>query len=259
LESTTLTGGGDPLLYEEWDRLLHLLEQLGIEAGLVTNGVTLNRLNGNNSEAMVWCRISCSDILPSELERTGRSVDKWFTTIDEAWNENGHVDWAFSYVLTEKANPKFVERIVKFAGKHEFTHVRLVCNIFNPMRVAPKMAETEKYLKHRHVDDSNVIYQTRSSWTRGSERCWIPLIKPVLGADNLWYACCGSQYIKLNSHRRDYEPSTRISRFKGVKGLVDFVERQQPFDGRICERCYYDNYNQMLDLLLSEVKHKKFV
>jgi len=248
------------MLYEEWDKLLHLLEQLGIDAGLVTNGVTLNRLNGNNSEALVWCRISCSDLLPSELERTGRNIDKWFNRIDEACNENGHVDWAFSYVLTEKANSKFVERIVEFACKHEFTHVRLVSNIFNPIGVAPKMAEIEKHLKRYHVDDSKVIYQTRSTWTRGSQRCWIPLVKPVLAADNQWYACCGSQYIKLDSPRRDYEPSTRISKFKGVKGLVDFVERQQPFDGRICQRCFYDNYNQILDAVLNgEIKHEKFI
>lgn len=257
-ESTTCTGGGEFLLHKDVNNIFCLLDMLNIQIGLVTSGLLLDRIENKASKGIVWCRISSSDELPAQLERIGKTLKEWFEIIDNACEENPHIDWAFSYVLTDKPNFPFIQEVVNFADKHGFTHIRVVCNILNPNH--QRMNALQAYLKRKNIDTSKVIFQPRSRYTHGRYPCWLPLAKPVLGADNFWYSCCGSQYIKLNKPRRDYEPLTRISKFQGVKGLVDFVERQEPFDGRICERCYYDNYNQILDIWLrGNIKHAKFI
>jgi len=260
-EACTSTGGGEPLCYSKLDRLLEILDDLDIEVGLVTNGVLLDRVNGNNSENIAWCRISSSDELTTQLGRVGKTTDQWFATIDRVCKESSHIGWAFSHVLTaEKGNPVFIKKLVEFANNHNFTHVRIVSDILNAEQLAEKMEGLKAFLESKAIDASKVNFQGRSAWTRGRMPCWIPLVKPVLSADNFWFACCGSQYVKLDNPKRDYEPLTRISKFPGVKGLMDFVENQRPFDGRVCDRCYYDNYNQLLEFLKrGRIKHVKFV
>lgn len=254
-ESCTITGGGEPLMHKHLDDLFGVMEDEKIEVGLVTNGLLLNRIE-EYSQSIVWCRISCSDELPSQLERIGKITSDWFQTIENAQKENPHIDWAFSYVLTGKTNKKFIQQLVEFANNHYFTHIRLVCDILHSHKVAPEMYGVTDFLRQvAQVDDSKVIYQTRANWTHGQNPCYISLLKPVVGADSYVYPCCGTQYALANPSR-DYEKSMRMGY---ATDLDKLVEEQAFFDGSVCVRCYYSNYNWALKTLLGTVKHEKFV
>ena len=251
-ESVTITGGGEPLMYKQWQLLLDLLYAFGIEVGLVTNGVLLDHLHS----PMSWCRISCSDNLPDQLNRIGKDESSWFQTIKEAVNRNGQTDWAFSYVSTENTQLNLICDIISFAKSHNFTHVRLVSDILNADSLASKMLDIQKhFILTDSVDCSKVIFQPRSEWVSGQNPCFISLLKPVIGADGYVYPCCGAQYSLPNSSF-DYEKELRMG---VVEDLHELVKEQRFFDGSVCSKCYYSGYNYALGVLLSDLKHEKFV
>lgn len=257
-EAVTITGGGEPLMHPKINEIINGINSLGIEIGLVTNGTLLHKLDTKSLNKLTWCRISSSDELDTQLARIGMSIDDWFDKIENAVSR-AKIDWAFSHVVT-KPNINLIARIVEFANTHKFTHVRLVNDIFNADKLekAKTMDKIKNELKLRKIDDSIVNYQKRDVWTKGTSKCYISLLKPVLGADGYWYPCCGTQYA-LAEPSYDYEPTMRMTDKKLSEGLKDIIEHQKYFNGSRCVKCYYSNYNYALKIMLSEIKHKKFL
>lgn len=66
---------------------------------------------------------------------------------------------------------------------------------------------------------------------------------------------CGCQY-SLPNPSRNYEPLMRMG---DVSSFRQLIEEQRFFNGSICNRCYYKEYNDILHLLLTEIKHLNFV
>jgi len=246
----TITGGGDPLCHPRINDMIKGIWDMGIEIGLVTNADLIYRLKKKSLNKLTWMRISLGD---------GRKVTQsYWNLFENAVKLGNEVDFSFSYVVTEKPDFKLIEKMVRFANKFNFVHIRLVNNIFNADKLYNAMPSVKKYLKEKKIDDKLVIYQDRGHWTKGTKNCLISLLKPVIGADGYWYACCGSQYA-LKKPAMDYDPATKISKKKGVNGLIDIYKNQKPFDGRICWKCYYKNYNDVLGALLSDIKHEVFI
>lgn len=253
-ESVTITGGGEPLMHKNIETIIDDLYALGIEIGLVTNGVMLNKLDKELLKKIRWIRISSSDHLIDQLLTVGKNLDAWLKTIEGAVKIGSKVDWAFSHVVSRRPNYGIIERIIKFANKHEFTHVRLVSDLLD-LRNVPRMFEIKTANMLSKVDDHLVIYQGRKEHAKGTKNCYISLLKPVVGADGKLYPCCGTQYA-LETPTKDYEKTMCMGNAKEIDKLY---EEQKFFDGSLCVKCYYKDYNYALGVLLSDVKHKKFV
>lgn len=253
-EAWTVTGGGEPTIHRDFDKIIKKIFYNNMESGLVTNGTVLDRCNSLNR--ITWIRISASDILERELEKIGSNIEDHLNKLDFTVNEYPMVDWAFSYVLGDYPNHKLIQKLVEFANSHDFTHVRIVNDILKVGHLNPQMDEAKKTLRLNGVDDSKVNYQERSHWTQGTEKCYISLLKPVIGADGYIYPCCGTQYA-LKDPSRDYEKAMRMGH---ISNDIERISKEQaPFDGSICWKCYYSEYNQALGILLNGLKHKAFV
>jgi len=129
--------------------------------------------------------------------------------------------------------------------------VRVVSDILNPSDVAIAMAKMKLRGK-----DYKVVYQARTKPTKGRQKCFISLLKPTIAADGLIYPCCGAQYA-IKDRKHDFHELMSMGTMD--RDLVDVISKQIYFDGSVCDRCYYDNYNEMLGLLMDEVKHKEWV
>jgi hypothetical protein len=216
----------------------------GMEIGLVTNGLILNEnlhLNG-----ITWCRISNGD------DRMFNNVYK--ERLSKVVKKFNKIDWAFSHVCSSKPNYEEIARIVKFANEHKFTHVRLVADLFRPEEV--DMGGIKKYLQKKGIDDSIVIYQGRKSPERGGN-CYICYLKPAISADGKVYNCCGVQYA-LNRPSYDFPKELCLGTIDDFKKLIK-TKGDKPFNGSICKKCYYMNYNRLLGSMLKEIRHKEFV
>jgi len=256
-KSVTITGGGEPLLYPKFDEMVTALNELGIEMGLVTNGALLDAISDDSISKMTWIRISVSDEMPEQLERhLGLSFDRWLKMLSNIVKNNRRVDWAFSYVVTENSKPELIAKILKFANEHNFTHIRLVNDIFRADQLKPVMEYIKWAIRTIYkIDDRIVNYQDRAYWTKGQNPCYISLLKPVVDAGGYILPCCGVQYA-LEKPSRDYEPSMRMGH---IRDFEDLIHKQKFFDGSRCVKCYYYGYNLVLGTLLKGLKHVNFV
>ena len=174
-KSVTITGGGEPLLYPHFQELLAVFHDAGIQIGMVTNGLLLDRFS---YEYVTWCRISNSD---------ERYLDhSYYRTLSTAVEDNLNVDWAFSHVTSSTPNCSEIQRIIEFANLYNFTHVRIVADLLDYENV--NLNSVRDFLEDL-VDLHKVIFQSRNVPTRGGN-CYICYLKPMISADCNVYACC---------------------------------------------------------------------
>ena len=60
-KAVTITGGGEPLLYDKFNELIDYFSDKEIQIGLVSNGLLLDRADQAVLNKVTWCRISNSD------------------------------------------------------------------------------------------------------------------------------------------------------------------------------------------------------
>jgi len=244
----TITGGGEPILHPNINSIISLIYYTtNIKIGLVSNGIIIDKLDkviANN--AITWCRISFSD---------ERNLNKSFIrTLKNTIKKCDKIDWAFSYVVTNKFDVDKLSNIIEFANKNNFTHIRLVSDLLDLDNI-PRMDAIRKELRNNKINDSIVIYQDRKDFIKGRKKCLISLLKPVISAERKIYPCCGIQYVSENP-ALDYPSDLSMGT---IDDLDDIIWDQKYFDGSICHRCYYDKYNEVLDTATKEISHAEFV
>ena len=245
--ATTITGDGNPTLHPNINEIIVALKKLDVDVAIVHNGWSINKLDQEALDCLTWMRISFGD---GQLYKTS----KYWSDLSKVVSNN-KVSFSFSYVLTANPDLALIQQMIEFANLHGFSHVRIVNNIFDAKDLAETMVKTCKAIRGV-VDDHLVIWQGRDQWVRGVERCYCSLLRPVLGSDGFWYSCCGNQYMLAKPTRCYTLP---MSGLRCSDGLLDIVKNQRWFNGKICEKCYYDSYNQLLEILLSGIEHTRFV
>jgi organic radical activating enzyme len=244
--AATLSGGGEPVLHKNINEILNFILGLDIKIGITSNGIALNRVNTEILNKITWLRISHSDLRSFD--------DKYKKHLSDIIQKCLDVDWSFSYVVTKEINYKTLINVINFANDHKMTHVRIVSDLLDLEEII-SMDEIKNYLKSQNIDDSLVIYQGRKNYIHGTKKCLISLLKPVIGPDGKLYSCCGTQY-SLS------EPTLNCNEIMSMgdaKDLQKIYEDQKYFDGSICVKCYYSDYNIILDKLIEDIEHLEFL
>ena len=115
-----------------------------------------------------------------------------------------------------------------------------------------------KYLiKQEGIDDSLVIYQGRKEYKHGNKRCLISLMKPNIDAEGNIIPCCGTQYAE-KTPSLNYGNNFRMGNIDDIDGTWNY---QEYFNGSICDKCFYSEYNDVLNILwnIKDIKHKNFI
>jgi organic radical activating enzyme len=245
-KAVTVTGGGEPLMHRNINEILTLIASADIKIGLVTNGLLFEKLRTDALQCVTWCRVSCADERPFTEEAQA--------ILHSAVHRGNRVDWAFSYVVGDHYRPENLAKYIEFANSRHFTHIRVVSDLCNLDNV-DEMDNIKKGLAPYCINDSLVIYQCRKHFDHGSKQCWISLLKPLIGADGKVYPCCGVQYAHLDQDL-DLPDSMCMGDARDLLGIID---KQVPFDGSQCTRCYYQDYNKILGQMIGDVDHKEFV
>jgi hypothetical protein len=162
------------------------------------------------------------------------------------------VDWAFSYVMISNNYSNVVEA-VRIANELKVTHIRIVDDILDGGK--SYIEDAKKLIRDEGVDEKLVIYQGRKGHTKGINKCLISLIKPSIDAHGLVFPCCGVQYALA-------KPSMSYSSEFCMGDDYEKIWRdQESFDGSICVKCYYENYNNILNLMWdsASLEHKNFI
>ena len=247
-EGVTITGGGEPLLFPYLSGLIKTLNRNGIKIGLVTNGVLLSKQDTMVLNKLTWCRISQGD-----------AREQWspgfYKSLKNVVEEAPDVDWAFSYVVSNKPNIPKIKELLAFADGQGFTHVRLVADLLCTDQIP--MEELQRTVSTTvEKMTTPVIFQDRKQPEKGSN-CRVCYLRPVITPNMRVYACCGAQYA-LETPTKDFPSELCLGK---VKHLPDIIARSSgPFEGaKHCAHCYYGSYNRALDTLFTPTVHKEFI
>jgi len=238
--AVTITGGGEPTLYPDIDRVISMCNAKRIRVGLVTNGITLKNVHPQAIDSLSWCRISVSD---------DRDIDSLLPDLWCIIKASPRCDFAFSYVVTKDCDIRKIQCIIDFANDNGFSHIRLVSDLMDLDNV-PDMESIKQQLSN----DELVIYQGRKEYDAGSKRCLISLLKPVIAPDGYIYPCCGVQYATDDTGK--FPEAMRMGRMEDIRNIY---ATQAFFDGSVCSKCYYKNYNDFLEVLTKNLDHMEFV
>ena len=217
--------------------------RLGIKVGLVTNGLLLSK-QWSLLDRATWVRISHDDSRPFTREYV-----RDLSSVVEACPD---VDWAFSYVVSKNPVLSNIKAVVNFAIDHNFTHVRLVSDLLD---VEHSKMDFVKEVLPTLTDTGKVIFQSRTAPERGGD-CYICHLKPLIAPDGKVYTCCGAQYA-FNKPSKSLPEELCLGTYEE---LGTARANSIPFDGSICDRCYYMDYNRVLKAMCTPItKHKEFV
>lgn len=243
-KAVTISGGGEPLSYPWINDCIAYLRKHDVEVGLVTNAILFHKLSPKIIPDLTWCRISLSD----ENIRVLRQLSDLLRP---------GCDWAFSYVLTKKFKEENVFKALEFANDRSFTHVRIVDDILDESQENDNMSDLREAVKTRGLNDDIVVYQGRKQYTKGHKKCLFSLLRPVVDATGLIIPCCGAQYAK-NPPSLDFDETMVMG---SISDMNEIWSSQTYFDGSVCSKCYYGDYNDMLNMVWEHMslKHKFFV
>jgi intein/homing endonuclease/molybdenum cofactor biosynthesis enzyme MoaA len=181
-KAVTISGGGEPTLHPDINKILKLIVANDMQVGLTTNGLSLFNIDINIlNKNVTWLRVSHSD------NRT--FTENYENKLKSILSKCPTVDWGFSYVVTDKINYPMLTEIINFANNNNAVYVRLVSDLLQLENISD-MQTIKNYLLNNKVDDSIIIYQGRKQFTHGRAKCLISLLKPVINADGTIHPCC---------------------------------------------------------------------
>lgn len=259
-KAVTISGGGEPLMHERINDIIGALKVIvGVEIGILTNGWFVHRISYETLRRATWIRVSLGD---------GRKQEDatYWSHLRRAVRHAPAVDWGFSYVVTDNPDFELIKRVIEFAHYENFIHVRIVKDISGePTRI---MDEVKAWLQKNGINDELAIYQSRASWEPGRKKCLIGLMRPIIDTDGYIYACCAT-----GEPDRDYAHKVSVGTVDDIEAIT---QEQKCVDGSVCKRCFLSHYNEflgmllsnddyeqlfhkVLDMFLSNVKHREFI
>ena len=237
--AVTITGGGEPTIHRNFQDMMRKFADRQIKIGLVSNGIMWGKMDadpGITKEVTTWMRISIYDTIG----------DYDTNIVQKICRKLPAVDMSVSFTADHIVNLVTAERLCRMANDiPNMTHIRFVQNILDPDHEMFKML-----IDRCQGITSKAIFQYRDEWTKGAKKCLIGLLKPVVDVDGQVYSCCGAQYATEVTRRMP--PRMSMGHWRNFHRLTHF-------DGSVCKKCYYESYNQVLEMLVSgNLKHVEF-
>lgn len=228
LRTVEWTGGGDPLLWEPLEDVMALAEDLGLEQGLITNGVALKNFGSDFFAKLMWVRVSlnCLDYLPNiEIP------------------DMPHSTLGFSYVINERTPSNIFAKLQKYVEEYEPTYVRIVPNCQIELE---KKAQTDRvYSDIVEGLGHPFIYQRKDFGT--PEFCWWGYLKPFVLHDGWMYPC--SSVVLNNNAERSFHSKYRMCRIEKIPSIYE--NELIPFPTKYCDRCVFERQNKLVDEIIN--------
>ena len=265
LKAVILSGGGNPILYkdgkDDFNTLVDYLYDVGLEIGLITNGMPMVEARGRKTwktvypetlDKLKWVRISLSgwdhkqdsidtpDLNP-ELTTLGGSYVLHDTYEEPADKKHGRVSTPEDVITPDGGVvygmdrlPRLKEQMKDWADQYHPRYVRLLPNCLEPSLI-PARAEALQKLANE-LDPSVFFVQVKPP--RQPHRCLKGYPHPVLNCDGWVYPCDSVVLNKTAGHQ--FGSAWRMCRMEDIgKFYAEPIKPNVPND--ICPGCVFSD------------------
>lgn len=240
LKAVILSGGGDPTLYPSINELLGFAYDLGLEVGMITNGISLDeKIESDLILKLTWLRISLNTLdYIEDLEMPDLS--------------KGKVTLGFSYIWNEKSNScwnRVRKKVEELQRTIPVAYVRLLpdCNLRG------KDLEKDHLFLRKMAKELGSPFFHQYKIHKTPEECHLGRIHPVLYVDRMIYPC---DSLVLNSPlaNRKFHHEYAMCHADDIEEFFD-----RPINGslvdtqKLCPGCVFYRQNKLLaDILYGD-------
>lgn len=205
VKAITFSGGGEPLIYPEIDKVIKKVIDSGIDVSVITNG---QKLSGKTAIALKnanWVRISMDSCNRKNYARIRQITPEWFDELvcnirKFAKAKSKKCEFGINFVIN-KDNYKEVYKMIKFVKELGVNHIKLSAlfclnmdkyhkdikdNVNRQIRRAKKELISKNF---KIVDKYNADFDDEIMSKSGMESCPICKIVPIIGGDCNLYFC----------------------------------------------------------------------
>lgn len=229
-----IIGGGEPTMYPYLKEYVEYCISLGLEVGMITNGMKLDHSEYSQKflENFRWIRASVNWV-----------IERWYPDLYNdypVFRIPASVTFSFSYVWTGKSElheSEYIHRIERLldANPHAVA-----------MKIQPDVLARKKFYKPDFTN-KKIFFNEKVTEAR-SKKCYMQLIKPQVEANGKIYRCsCGYLEKSLPDDRIVGDISNPPSM------------KSDKFDTSKCDLCFYSFYNDVFRILEDGVEHSEFV
>ncbi|NCQ52066.1 radical SAM protein [archaeon] len=241
-KSLEISGGGNPLLYPEINKIILYAHKLGLEIGIITNSTKPHKyLSQESIKIIKWIRVSLSAIDYHKNYDLNKIPTKKL---------------ALSYIINDKTTYENIHDISLISKKYDVKFVRLAadCTGDDSLFVKQKWnrfinSENNSKLFIKEINDNYHAYQ----------HCYVGMIRPYWVPEGVFI--CSSHVLEALNYNEKYK-------LCDVKNILDFYQKANynvsigklPYciDTEKCFHCYYYNNNKILHTVVSDLPDKNF-
>ncbi len=257
--SIEFTGGGEPTVHRDCFEIIDYAQSLGLETGLVTNGV---RLRAHRClERLTWLRISLDAGCRETYEkiRQSKAWPKVMSNLALAGALTGPYV-GVGFVVTRE-NYRELAKACEIVRDHGIPYIRVsamfstmgadyyagISDAIDGQRRAAKALETDAF---KVIDFFSARVEDLRQQAPDYSFCGEQQFVLYIGGNQKVYTCCTNAY---TPHGEIGDLANR--RFR------DWLEntRRFDFDARGCHHCQFNDKNRIINYMLSKPKHINFV
>ena len=228
LKTIEMTGGGDPTMYEHINFIIAFAEKIGLEQGMITNGILLReKVTQENLNRLKWLRISmnCLDYV-------------WAVDIPKIKGTLG-----FSYVMNVNTSESVLKNLHEHVEKYNPKYVRIVTNCL-------ATDEEQRFNNNKYgamVEKMGPPYFYQPKEFQHSNNCYWCYFKPFLLHDGYVYPC-SSVVLNSDANGKFHEKY----RWCKMTELSEMYEKKMvSFDVSSCNHCVFKSQNDLVDMILN--------
>ncbi len=251
LKSAIITGGGEPFVYENFEKVLDALFRCKIEVGIITNGTKLTPAfikKYASNKYLKWIRVS----LDSASEEIWRRVhhpcdDSSFEVLIENIR-----------LLTEDKNRDFLVGINFLVMPINYREIIPAYNLAKELgadniRYTPVFTKSGEKIYDGIREELDIelgkvigliapraeVNLSRFNFLdkpNSTERCWFSHFSINLGIDSKLYPCCLKKYVE--------GMGTKLTPENFDKNLQSYFRKMKKFNALSCKDCMYQKFNE---------------
>jgi MoaA/NifB/PqqE/SkfB family radical SAM enzyme len=253
------TGGGEPTVHPRWKEIIGHAQALGMQTGLVTNGVKLEptpvlerltwlRVSLDAGEAETYQRIRRSAAWPKVMNNlrmvgglTGPYVGVGFVVTRENYTE-----LAQAAALVKSFGIPYI-RVSAMFSMSGADYYEGIAEAINKQRELAKAMQDDKFKVIDFFDDRlNDLRMAAPDY----DFCGYQQFVVYIGGDQRVYSCCTNAYT----------PHGQIGDLSNMR-FADWLLQPSrlDFDARGCHHCQFNDKNRVINYMVGKPAHVDFV
>ena len=252
LKAVVLTGGGEPTLYPEFNRLVRLIRSHNLEVALITNGTNFHLIEKELLAEFTWVRVSIN-IFPDWQKRINIPPDLHEKTV-----------LGFSYVYSTESEEDVLWKISEFVDQHHGQYLRLLPNcLLNQEELILQHQALAKILKK--INNPKFFHQLKvhEAPSKFFKRCPMGYFRPYLSEEINRHGYSGTVYscdsVVLNNESMQFDPKYAICSAHEIEDYLDgkIEPKFVPHDD--CKGCVFTRNLRVLENIARPTIHENFV